>query len=33
MCFGLNGDRTGMHDLELLGQCLKDSLNELIDAS
>ncbi len=33
MCFGLNGDRTAMHDLELLGGCLKDSLNELIDAS
>lgn len=33
MCFGLNGDRTAMHDLELLGRCLKESLNELNQAS
>ncbi len=33
MCFGLNGDRTAMHDLELLGQCLKESLTELIEAT
>lgn len=32
MCFGLNGDRTAMHDLELLGQSLKESLTELMEA-
>ena len=32
MCFGLHGDRTAMHDLELLGQSLKESLTELMEA-
>jgi diacylglycerol O-acyltransferase len=31
--FGLNGDRGAMPDLDLLGQCLIDSLTELVEIS
>ena len=30
--FGLNGDRTAMPDLDVLGQCLVDSLAELVES-
>ena len=30
--YGLNGDRTTMPDLDVLGQCLVDSLAELVDS-
>jgi diacylglycerol O-acyltransferase len=30
--FGLNGDRGAMPDLDLLGQCLVDSLADLVDS-
>jgi hypothetical protein len=29
--FGLNGDRDAMPDLDLLGQCLVDSLADLVE--
>ena len=29
--FGLNGDRDAMPDLDLLGQCLADSLADLVE--
>jgi diacylglycerol O-acyltransferase / wax synthase len=29
--FGLNGDRAAMPDLDVLGQCLVDSLAELVE--
>ncbi len=31
--YGLYGDRDAMHDLEVLAQCLTDSLAELVDAA
>jgi hypothetical protein len=31
--FGLNGDRGAMPDLDVLGQCLIDSLAELVEIS
>lgn len=30
VCFGLNADRDAMPDLEVLGQCIEDSLAELV---
>jgi len=30
--FGLNGDRVAMPDLDLLGQCIVDSLAELVES-
>ena len=30
--FGLNGDRTAMPDLDVLGQCLVDALAELVES-
>ena len=30
VCIGLNGDRVAMFDLDLLGDCLRDSLAELV---
>jgi len=30
--YGLNGDRTAMPDLDVLGQCLVDSLAELVES-
>lgn len=29
VCFGLNADRDAMPDLDVLGQCIEDSLSEL----
>jgi diacylglycerol O-acyltransferase len=31
--FGLNGDRDALPDLEVLGQCVEESLAELVDSS
>ena len=31
--YGLNADRDAMGDLEVLGQCLRDALDELVEAS
>ena len=30
--FGLNGDRDALSDLEVLGQCVTESLEELVDS-
>lgn len=33
VCFGLVGDRDGMGDLDVMGQCLSDALEELVDTT
>ena len=33
VCFGLNGDRDAMSDLDVLAQCIPDALNELVESA
>jgi len=30
--FGLTGDRDAMHDIDVLAQCVKEALEELVDS-